>query len=132
MIRLIFSLGCMLAYILASVSSIAQSSPDTIQRKNFSELTALFELAKPTDSIAGVYLTELISLSEKQGEYDLMAKYVLRFTHHPSSSNQTLELTRLVLKRTIAYEDELSKSQDIGNLHLKLAGNYFNLEQFAA
>ncbi|MEB2774785.1 histidine kinase [Algoriphagus sp. D3-2-R+10] len=129
MIRLIFSLGFVLATFSTILSSLAKTAQDTIQRNNLDELIALFEASKPSDSIAGVYLSELINLSEKEGKYDLMADHVLRYINHPSSI-QIPELKRQLLKRAITHEDELSKSQDKGNLHLKLAGDYFSLEQF--
>ncbi|WP_111609957.1 tetratricopeptide repeat-containing sensor histidine kinase [Algoriphagus yeomjeoni] len=130
MIRLIFLMGCMLVGTLGSIRSIAQATQDTIQRNNLQQLATLFEDSEPSDSIAGVYLKELIIQSEKQGEYDLMADYVLKMVHHPSPSIQNPELRRQLLKNAISHEEELSKSSDKGNLHLKLAGEYFGYEQF--
>lgn len=120
----------MLATTLVSIRSIAQATQDTIQSNELRKLTVLFEAAEPSDSIAGVYLKELIIQSEKLGEYDLMADYVLQLINHPSPSIQNPELKRQLLKKAITHEGELSKSQDKGNLHLKLAGDYFGFEQF--
>lgn len=120
----------MLALTLASISSIAQTTPETIPRNNLSDLTALFEATEPSDSIAGVYILEMINLSERETKYDLMADLAIRLANLPSPSVQIPELKKKVLKRAIIHEDEVSKSQNRGNLHLKLAGAFFDLEQF--
>ncbi len=103
---------------------------DTIQRKNLSELTALFEAIEPQSPKAGVYLMEMINQSEKEGNYDLMSDLAIRLTNSPSPSVQMPELKKDILKRAITHEEKVSKSEDRGNLHLKLAGTYFALEQF--
>jgi signal transduction histidine kinase len=120
----------MLALTLASISSIAQTTPETIPRNNLSDLTALFEATEPSDSIAGVYLLEMINLSERETKYDLMADLAIRLANLPSPSVQIPELKKKVLKRAIIHEDEVIKSQNRGNLHLKLAGAFFDLDQF--
>ncbi|SFT74484.1 Signal transduction histidine kinase [Algoriphagus locisalis] len=123
-------MGCVLASILVNTHSIAQATQDTNPQTDLQHLASLFEDAEPSDSITGVYLKNLILQSENLSEYDLMADYVLQLVHHPSSSIQDPELKRRLLKQAISHENELSKSEDKGNLHLKLAGNYFDLEQF--
>jgi len=120
----------MLVTTLASISSIAQTARDTTPRNNLSKLTALFEAAEPRDSIAGVYLMEMINLSEKESSYDLMAELAIRLTNLPSPSVQIPELKKNVLKRAITHEDKVNESQNRGNLHLKLAGAYYSIEQF--
>ena len=120
----------MLAATLVSNRSLAQATQDSIQKNDLRQLASLFEGTEASDSIAGVYLKELIIQSEKLGEYDLMADYVLKMVHHPSPSIQSPELKREFLRKAISHEKELSKSSDKGNLHLKLAGEYFGYEQF--
>lgn len=117
----------MLAATLISISSISQT---TTQNNNLTELTKFFEASKPSDSIAGVYLMEMIDLSEQEAKYELMADLAIQLTRLPSPTIQNPELKKTVLKRAIAHEDQVSKSQDLGNLHLKLAGVYFSIEQF--
>lgn len=109
---------------------MAQASLDTVQRNNLDGLTALFEATEPGDSLAGVYLMEMISLSEEEEKYDLMADLAIRFFHHPSSSIEVPRLRKQLLKRAIAHEDAITEAEKRGNLHLKLAGAYYNLEQF--
>tara|TARA_R110002072_G_scaffold296074_1_gene467476 strand:+ start:19196 stop:21187 length:1992 start_codon:yes stop_codon:yes gene_type:complete len=130
MIRLIYSLGCLLITTLSSISSFAQTTKDNIQKNNLKELTTLLEATKPSDSLAGIYLTRMINLTEKEGNYDLMADLAIQFFHHPSPSIQTPKLKKEVLKRAITHELKVSDSKNRGTLHLKLAGSYFNLEQF--
>ncbi|WP_158527877.1 tetratricopeptide repeat-containing sensor histidine kinase [Algoriphagus ratkowskyi] len=117
----------MLAATLVSFNTISQTS---IQRKNLSDLTALFETSEPSDSIAGVYLMEMIELSEQEAKYELMADLAIQLTHLPSPTVQNSELKKEILKKAIVHEDHVSNSQNIGNLHLKLAGAFFSLEQF--
>ncbi|WP_111323321.1 tetratricopeptide repeat-containing sensor histidine kinase [Algoriphagus chordae] len=126
MIRLIFNLVGILIVNLP----FTLSAQDTSHNNSLSELKILFEAAEPSDSITGVYLTQMINLSEKEGEYDMLADLAIRFFRHPSSSIQSTELQIQMLQRAIAHEEEVSKSEDRGNLHLKLAGAYFNIEQF--
>lgn len=123
-------MGCILASPLFSIFSYSQNITNTLQGKNLKELTILFESAEEEDSLSGIYLSELINLSELEGEYDLMADFVLKSVNHPSPSLQNPLLTRQFLKNAIDHVDDISKSKDRGNLHLKLAGNYFILEQF--
>ncbi len=122
-----------LALIFAEFSiliSLAQSSKDSVNRDKIKKLTVLLEEATPADSTTGEYLKELISLHELSGEYEKMAALTIELFHHPSASVQDLGLKRQYLRRAISYENELSDSEIRGNLHLKLAGAYYNLQQF--
>lgn len=129
MIRFFF-LGCILITFLASISSVAQTIPDTTPRNKLIKLTILFEATEPMDSIAGVYLMEMINLSETEGNYDQMAELAILLTNLPSPSVQIPALKKNVLKRAITHEEKINKSQNRGNLHLKLAGAYYSMEQF--
>lgn len=130
MIRLTLTLGLSLASIFITVNSNAQTTEDRSQSKTLSDLTALFEATEPNDSLAGVYLMEMINLSEQEGNYELMADLAIQLTRLPLPSVQLPEVKKKILKRAISFENNVVKSEDKGNLHLKLAGAFFNLEQF--
>ncbi|WP_192347138.1 sensor histidine kinase [Algoriphagus sp. Y33] len=72
----------------------------------------------------------MINISEKESKYDYMADLAIRLSNLPSPSVQDPVLKKKVLKKVIAHEDQISTSEDRGNLHLKLAGIYFSVEQF--
>ncbi len=120
----------MLASNLDCSSSISRTTQDPIQKNDLSELTTLFEGTEPSDSIAGVYMLEMINLSEQEAKYDLMADLAIRLTNLPSPSVQAPDLKKKALMRAITHENQITKTQDRGNLHLKLAGAFFSLEQF--
>jgi signal transduction histidine kinase len=117
----------MLAALLFSFSSISQTET---QGKNLSELTALFDAVEPSDSMAGVYLLRMIDLSEKEANYELMADLAIQLSRLPSPTTRNPEVKKSILKRAIAYEGSVVKTETQGNLHLKLAGAFFALEQF--
>ena len=73
---------------------------------------------------------KMINQSEIEGNFDHLADLAIRLTNSPSPSVQMPELRKKILQRAITHEEKVSKSQARGNLHLKLAGAFYDLEQF--
>lgn len=116
---------------LCSVStSFSQNNSSATSTYSIDELAEMYSKLDPSDSLAEVYLLKIISLSEKEGKYDLMAENVIEaFQVLPRKANLPRQKINL-LKQSISHESEIKESQLRGKLHLKLAGAYFQLDEF--
>ncbi|WBL43222.1 sensor histidine kinase [Algoriphagus halophytocola] len=100
------------------------------QAQNLDSLIQKYEQSDPSDSIAGVYLLQLIESAEKQKAYDQMAEYTMQFYHHYSPVAKSTAQKQELLRRAISYESKIEDSETRGSLHLKLAGAFYDLQQF--
>lgn len=126
MIGFFITFSCMFSLNIANIFTANPSN----QKKNLNETLALYKSVEPTDSIAGIYLLELLKLTEQEKNYQELGKLSIEFFHHPSPSIQSMALKKQVLKNAISHEDELDDWKMRGNLFLKLGGAYYTLEQY--
>ncbi len=94
------------------------------------ELEGKLENSELPDSTRFQLTLQLIHLYEKSAQFKAQAEKSIALFHtfNPEAKSDTLK--KDILLKALSHESELRESELKGNLHLKLAGAYFNLYNF--
>lgn len=123
-LKLLFLLITILGLTFQKVSS------QDIPKNSLESLISDYHKLDESDSLSGVLLRKIIAESEKEKEYDTLAKYGVRFFKNraPGLGDQNEELE--ILQKITTY-DSLIKSNGLkGTVHLKYAGALFNFQRY--
>ncbi len=128
MIRILFLTTSIICCIFTFSNTFSQSNFH--KNQSLSELINQFESLNPSDSIHDLTLKKIIFQAEIEGNYEEMSKRAIEAFGLNNSELFSYTEKKKLLKRALSHEEELIESSTRGELHLKIAGAYFNLEQF--
>lgn len=105
--------------------TFSQSNP-----QNLNELIESLSELDYGDSLYGVTLKKIFPEAKAAQAYDDLGNYAIEAFGHPHYDVISPEERKSVLHEAISYENEIESTTIKGELHLKLAGAYFNLNQY--
>ncbi|MEN2281748.1 sensor histidine kinase [Algoriphagus sp. SE2] len=126
--RIQFFIGILICFLIPIYSALPQN--------NFSEDSKLLELIEQyeavdtTGSFQDSLLREIIFQAEREEDFEEMTARSIEAFRKNNSEIFSYSEKKNLLKNALKYEDKLIESSIRGELHLKMAGAYFNLEQF--
>lgn len=89
-----------------------------------------YENLEPSDTLHDLLLKKIILKAEIEGDFEEMSKRTIEAFGQNDSEIFSSAEKKSLLKKALSHEKELTESSTQGSLHLKMAGAFFNLEQF--
>ena len=113
-----------------SLISLVLSAQSSLDQEQIDKLESRLENEKLSENEEGEILLELIKLYENTGDFKRMADRSISYFQLPTTDFSSLLSKNQVIKDALKLEGKIEDSTIIGNLHLKLAGGYFDLNEF--
>lgn len=126
--RILFFTGIL----ICSLNPFYNAFPQANSSKNSKLLNLIdqYEALDSSDTLQDSLLKEIISQAEKEGDFEEMTKRSIEAFGKNNSEIFSYTEKKQLLKNALSFEEKLIESTTRGELHLKMAGAYFNLEQF--
>ncbi|WP_296703032.1 sensor histidine kinase [Algoriphagus sp.] len=126
--RILLFTGFLICFLNPFFSALSQ-----VKSAINSKLSELINQYEDLDNSAGLQdslLLEIIFQAEKEGNFEEMTKRAIEAFRRNNSEIFSYTEKKKLLQKTLSHEDKLIETTTRGELHLKMAGAYFNLEQF--
>lgn len=131
MVYLSFSKGFLFVFLLFATSGFAQErTPDSLSLSETEELKQLLENDQISPEAQERVYFELIDRYRITDQFDDWADLVSRYFHLPITREGINEEKLALLQEVLPFESKIKDSRIRGNLHIKIGGAWFNLQQF--
>jgi len=124
----LFLSGILLCCLFTFSSVLSQVNPS--KNRSLVELIKQYENLDSSDSLRDVLLKEIIFQAEIDGNFEEMSRRTIEAFGQKNSEIFSFSEKKDLLKKALSHEDKLMKASTRGALHLKIAGAFFNLDQF--
>jgi signal transduction histidine kinase len=104
-----------------------ENPPTAEQAENW---TRLIKEEDTPDSVKTQLYLQLINFYESSEEYETMARQAIDFFHYPTFLDSSNWVKKSFLEKALSYRNQIEDSLLLGNLELKIAGAWFNLQEF--
>lgn len=125
---LFFKCILLLCYVFTFFNALSQVNPS--KNQSLADLINQYENLDPSDTLQELLLNKIIVQAEIEGDFEEMGKRAIEAFGQKNSEIFSFDEKKNLLKKALSHEERLKETSTRGELHLKLAGAYFNLEQF--